>query len=346
MCAGEEGQLGQLVEVDGRQRAAQVVAERANHRCFAGNLPASPSFSAPGRSRRRIRPGGTGSMVRVVIGGVAAVVGRHLAGYEVRSVVRLGGGLDNVVYLVNGELVVRGSREVDPAGTRREAELLGVVAGFSSLPVPELVFVDVEAGVLAYRKLPGVPLLGHPVAEPARLAAPLGEFVGRLHQAPLAEMERLVPRDHHPPPAWLEEAERDYRDVVGHVPAAARPLVEAFLGSPPPPEPTALAFCHNDLGSEHVLVDVQTTTVTGVIDWTDAAIADPAYDLALLRRDLGLEFLDLMLAHYGEPWDDADSERARFYARCALLEDLAYGVRTGARLYAEAALAHLDPTFA
>ena len=89
-----------------------------------------------------------------------------------------------------------------------------------------------------------------------------------------------------------------------------------------------MAFCHNDLGAEHVLVDTETNTVTGVIDWTDAAIADPAYDLALIYRDLGAEVFGRTLDHYGCRFDAVDRERAAFYARCSLLEDLAYGLST------------------
>lgn len=131
------------------------------------------------------------------------------------------------------------------------------------------------------------------------------------------------------------------------MPLAARPSVEDFLARTPPAEPRVAAFCHNDLGTEHVLVDVEANAITGVIDWTDAAIADPLRDLALIYRDLGPEVFDLTLAHYGGRFDDADRERAVFYARCKLLEDIAYGVRTpGAGRYAEAGLAHLARTFA
>lgn len=40
-----------------------------------------------------------------------------------------------------------------------------------------------------------------------------------------------------------------------------------------------------------------------------------------------------------------DRRRALFHARRALIEDLAYGLSTGPRRYAEAALAHLERTF-
>jgi aminoglycoside phosphotransferase (APT) family kinase protein len=96
-----------------------------------------------------------------------------------------------------------------------------------------------------------------------------------------------------------------------------------------------------------LLVDVEAWTVTGVIDWADAAITDPARDLAMIYRDLGPDVFDLTLEHYGGRFDDADRGRAAFYARCKLLEDAAHGFAApDARRYAETALAHLDRTFA
>jgi aminoglycoside phosphotransferase (APT) family kinase protein len=40
-------------------------------------------------------------------------------------------------------------------------------------------------------------------------------------------------------------------------------------------ERAELVLSHNDLGIEHVLVDPATLEVTGVVDWSDAAIVDP-----------------------------------------------------------------------
>lgn len=281
---------------------------------------------------------------------VRALLAHHLPNYQVQSVDRLGEGWDNIAYDVNGELIVRGSKEADPERrselTRREADVLAAVARFSTLPVPEPVFVDVEAGVLAYRKLPGQPLSEHPIAEPGHLAATLGRFLSRLNRAPLDEMEQLVPRDVEPLMTWRDDAERGYQEIAGRLPVAARHLVEDFLGRRPPAEPRALAFCHNDLGSEHVLVDAGTNTITGVIDWGDAAIADPMYDPGMLYRDLGPQTFHLVLAHYDGPWDEADRERAVFFARCSVLEDIAYAVRISAPHDVKAGLALLARTFA
>jgi hypothetical protein len=90
-------------------------------------------------------------------GEIRTFLARRLPGYEVRSVRALGEGLDNAAHEVNGELIVRTSKEADPAtraeSIRREAELLAVVARIATLPVPEPVFADPGAGIIAYRRL-------------------------------------------------------------------------------------------------------------------------------------------------------------------------------------------------
>lgn len=281
---------------------------------------------------------------------VGKLVRRHLRGFDVESVVRLGEGWENVSWEVNGDLVVRVAKEPDPAVRRdaveREAAVLALLRGHSPLPVPEVVLVDPDAGALAYPKLPGVPLLVNHVADPSRLAEPLGRFVSALHRIDVDSAAAVVAHDVTPLGAWLAESTKAYTDIAAHVPEVQRTRIEAFLGTPPPAEPTRVTLCHNDLGTEHVLVDIGSATITGVIDWSDAALADPVVDLALVFRDLGPATFEATLVHYdGVALDDAALERARFYARCTLLEDVAYGVRTGETFYAEEGLAHLAHTF-
>ena len=166
-----------------------------------------------------------------MIDAVQASLARHLPGADSRLIVPLGEGQDNVVVEVDGELVVRMSKEADPAArarsVRREARLLGVVAAVATLPVP--VVVDDEAGILVYSKLPGRPLMDAPVAEPHRLAEQLGRFIARLHGIPIETARDVVEPDDSPLPAWRDEAERHYREVAAHLPSAARPTIERFL---------------------------------------------------------------------------------------------------------------------
>lgn len=286
---------------------------------------------------------------------VRSVVVAHMPGYQVDSAVRLGEGLDNLAYEVNGELIVRFSKEPDPARRAalldREARVLAAVAEVSPLPVPEPAFLVAELGCLAYFKLPGAPLLDMPrhqrSAHDTSIAATLGELLTALHAVPIDRMADLVETDDQPPAEWLSEATENYVSVAGQVPAAYRRPVEAFLNAAPPHDGCTPTFSHNDLGIEHVLIDPVAWTVTGIIDWSDAAAVDPAYDFGLLYRDLGPAAARAAFMTYRtEAYDLAAlSELAVFYARCSVFEDLAYGIEREQGKYVDKSLAAMEWLF-
>ncbi len=241
----------------------------------------------------------------------------------------LGEGLDNRAYEVDG-MVVR-IRRADPRSVLREAALLRLVATVSPLPVPVPAEVDPDRGLMSYPKLPGVPLLGRSPRSPAALGATLGGFLAALHAVPVARVAGLVEIDDSPPAEWLDEAAAIWPSVADRLPAS-------FLPARAPDPPATPVFSHMDLGIEHVLTDPATQAVTGIIDWTDAAVGDPAYDLGLILRDLGPAALDAALGALGSE-DAGLRERAGFHARCALVEDLAYGLEHDRPAYVEKSIA-------
>ena len=275
------------------------------------------------------------------------LVSLHLPAFTVADVVPCGEGQDNVAFDVDGELIVRFRKASDPeeraALVTAEAGLLGEIASALPVAVPEMAFVDAERGCLAYRKLPGTPLLQQPRASRSAWAGALGEVLGRslaaMHALPPVRMRAFVGTDDAPLPEWRADAADIYRGVAAVIPATHRPAIETFLGTPPPPDREGLVFSHNDLGIEHVLVESRTGAVTGIIDWSDAAMVDPAYDVGLLYRDLGPDALDAILRSGVESGDVRMRERAVFYARCSVLEDLAYGDGSGRSEYVEKSLA-------
>ncbi len=230
----------------------------------------------------------------------------------------LGSGLDHTAFLA-GDLVLR---MADDQHNLAEARLLRLVGPRLSLPVPAPAFADDAEGVLAYPLLPGRPLLGHPAPDGA--AVELGRFLGRLHTLDPGEFSTLVTVENTDPDEWLA-------DLDGPV------ELLAVLRSTVPDPATDGVLVHGDLGAEHLLHDG--ARITAVIDWSDAAVSDPELDFARLYRDFGPAFLDDAVAAYqaqaGSPGLDLD--RVEFFARCAALEDLAYGLRTGRPEYAAAA---------
>ena len=137
----------------------------------------------------------------------------------------------------------------------------------------------------------------------------------------LAELHAINPAD--PPdrrtvdPIPVDEA--DPREWLADL--TGPPKLLRVLHADPPPTSTERVLAHADLGAEHLLAT--DGRLTGVIDWSDAAVTDPALDFARLYRDFGPTFLDATLAAYGRD-SPAFRRRITFFARCAALEDLAY----------------------
>jgi aminoglycoside phosphotransferase (APT) family kinase protein len=209
----------------------------------------------------------------------------------------------------------------------REARLLEVVAAAVSIPIPTPRFADEDAGVLGYERLPGRPLLGRTPS--AGTAQRLGRFLRELHAVDPATVADLIPTEEADPREWLDDLD-------------GPPELVRMLHVTCPRRSPHRVVAHADLGAEHVLE--REGTLTGIIDWSDAAITDPALDLARLYRDFGPGFLQELVKVYGPL--PGGMPRVEFFARCAALEDLAYGRATGRREYvtnAERSFAWLFP---
>jgi aminoglycoside phosphotransferase (APT) family kinase protein len=125
---------------------------------------------------------------------------------------------------------------------------------------------------------------------------------------------------------WVDEARETWAAVRHEVPAGRREAIEAALIAPVPAPAARRVLIHGDLGAEHVFVDAD--RITGIIDCGDAVIGDPALDYGRLMRDLGPI--------------TGGGERARLYAVCTAVEDLAFGLETGSGIYRANALAALE----
>ncbi|GAB7191497.1 hypothetical protein NUM3379_22050 [Kineococcus sp. NUM-3379] len=224
--------------------------------------------------------------------------------------------MDNVAFRC-GEVVVRVASGHD---TRREGELLTLLGPRVSLPVPAPIFSDEELGVLAYPVLPGRALLGR--TPPAGAARQLGTFLTELHSVDASVVASTVEEEPADPREWLDEL------------AGPEELLAVVRASVPPPGDRRV-LAHADLGAEHLLEDGG--ALSGVLDWSDAALTDPAVDFARLYRDFGPRFLREVLDSYELHPPGAEAmARVEFFARCAALEDLAFARTSGRREYADA----------
>ncbi|MFV0307555.1 MAG: phosphotransferase [Desertimonas sp.] len=225
-----------------------------------------------------------------------------------------------------------GPADAAAASAAREAAVMRVVG----TALGRWVAADASSAgdTLTYRRIEGTPLTSL-LAEGRvddvarhRLAHQLGQLITELAIDVTDHLD--LPVDDGGWVPWFEEWEHLVATIADHVSADVLARVRALPDAPRPPAPTPaeLVFTHNDLGGEHVLVDPSGLTISGIIDWTDAAIADPAADVGRLLRDLGPQVLDPILDGMGAIGErrEALGARAWCYARLLIVEDLAYAL--------------------
>jgi hygromycin-B 7''-O-kinase len=226
------------------------------------------------------------------------------------------------VVLDAGEVFVKLTSPVWSWQIEREAECGRRLAGRLPAAVPGLVAQGALDGwpYVVTSRVPGVPISGvwAGLADPQRirLASELGATVGAL---------RRLPADPAPDAAssWRAfladvERDRDERQRALGVAEARIDEARARLRLAPSPRDGALVWLHTELLGEHLFVDRGATgwRLTGVIDWADARVGHPDYEVAapvefVFRGAPGC--LDAFLEAAGERRPDAD-RRADLFA--------------------------------
>lgn len=230
-------------------------------------------------------------------------------------------------------LVARFPRtEADARSLERELAVLPVLASHLSVPVPRVVATGSYRGApfAVYDYLPGRPVAAAELAAPGSpFAGELGRTLRALHSVPL----EALPISRQAADAWWQRKllffddcrERAFpllpHDVVEQAEAAI-----ARMGRRVAAREVPAVFAHNDLGLVHVLTDGE--DLTGIIDWTDAEVTDPAIDFVGIRA-AGEAPLRAVLEHYGPPPGPAFEERLWFLSWVAPLHDILYGLDTG-----------------
>jgi aminoglycoside phosphotransferase (APT) family kinase protein len=257
---------------------------------------------------------------------VRALLAEQFPDLDASSAELLGEGWDNSAWVVEERWVFRfPRRQIAIPGVERELAVLPRLAPRLPVPIPEPQFVGRPSERFRWPFFGAPILLGDEPSEAAltvddRVA--IGEELGYVLRA-LHSPETLAAVDPQGvlPVDFNRRADMPYR-VAGaraklqKLPADLwRPpaLVEHILTEAEdlPPIGGSEVLCHGDLHIRHVLVE--RGALTGVIDWGDVCLADPAIDLMLVWMLLPLAARARFFATYG-PVDEKRLLRARVLA--------------------------------
>ena len=214
-------------------------------------------------------------------------------------------------------------------GLERECRVLPLIAPLLPLavPVPTEVAPDGFAPWrVRHEMLPGT------AAEPGVLTeadgARVGEFLRALHDLPIAELGLNISPDDQ----FASTVTRMEREVLPLLESTDRPAGAALLERVTRTTPTV--FAHRDLGPEHLLF--VGGRVSGVIDWTDAGLDDPAIDLAWVVHGTPPRFRDGLLRVYAPDADDLD--RSLDWYRMGPWHEVLWGLDEGGTAYVRSGL--------
>jgi len=198
-------------------------------------------------------------------------------------------GEDHAVVILDDRWVFRFPRTAAAAACgATERRLLATLNPVSPVVTPRYEHVSQAGDFGGYRMIAGEELTEAAFAALPREAQEavldeIGRFLRVMHALPAA----LVTRPGSAPiedAAWYADryAERRTRlaEALGPVLLA---LTDRFYQAfPAAVANTEVAVIHRDFSDDHVLLDPQRQRLAGVIDFTDAALGDPAFDFAFL----------------------------------------------------------------
>ena len=257
------------------------------------------------------------------------LVRRLLAQFELQDspLRRLGEGWDHSVWVVDERYVFRfPRRQAAIPGFEREFTVLPKLAPLVPLPVPVPAFTGEPTSEFPWpffgaELIPGIEAGVAELDDEARvgIGLELAAFLRTLHGIELDEPLPLDPNGRTDTTRRVGLARADVAELerlgLWQSPPELEPFLEEALRLPPPQPP---AVAHGDLHIRHLLVDGG--AATGVIDWGDVCLADPAIDLSLLWSFVPPEGRRAFLDAYG-PLTEAQLQLSRLLSvqLCAVL---------------------------
>lgn len=254
---------------------------------------------------------------------------------ELKEIKQLGEGFDNTVIQINGQFVFRFPRRpIAVTLIQVENRLLPSIAGTFPLAIPEPIFFGKPSTLYPYPFTGYKMVKGHlPVEEPeankVESAKRFAHFLKVLHSFPAERAMRLGVK-----PDGMMRLDVSYRKKslmenvsnllkLGYFEQAraVKDFVEA-LGKLDVQHPISLV--HGDIHIRNVLLDDE-GVLSGIIDWGDVHIGNPAIDFSFLYSYFPKEARRAFFEIYGEIEKETES-LARFRAIYMLVTLLVYGI--------------------
>ncbi len=184
-------------------------------------------------------------------------------------------GFDNLIYDMPDGRIRRVPRTPEAReACLRQSRFLPRLASHLPIAVPMPTW---DGDAITYRKLEGQPLTPQMLEclNKAEIATGIAGFLSALHSLSVDDAIRWGVPAKSRTAQLLSAADRVLPLIPANLRNAARAWRDRFVELPHPEVPI-----HGDLWYENILLDPQSGRISGVLDFDQAGIGDPAWDLA------------------------------------------------------------------
>lgn len=245
-------------------------------------------------------------------------------------------GLNNDVIEINDELIFRfpkHERAVEKLS--QESKVLNLIKDYITLDIPKIFYRDRE--VIGYFMICGIPLSKDLLKELERgtiglVGKQIATFLKELHTIPKQKiLDSGIPHSEIPSKYedWFNLYQRLQVELLPRFSSSTQLRVkkhfESFLEDKSNFD-YELKLIHGYLAGEHILFNKKKKHVSGIIDFGNAGLGDPAMDIAVLLYNFGEDFFSNIYQNY--PEINSYLNRAKFYIELFELPEVFSGIRS------------------
>ena len=234
-------------------------------------------------------------------------------------------GGDHHIILMNDRTAfrfVQDNEMKDIISLLREQAVLECLKPQLDVPVPNFTHRPESPDFAGYEWIHGANLTwdsfrGLSDAARADAARTFGTFLGTIHEFSVEQAIELGVEKERPRSA--RNTERHFYKRESKLEPEIHTMCKRWLPDIWAPDYTP-TFIHCDVWHSHIYHDPQSGRITGIIDWGDICLMDPAYDLAGMWT-YGEAFVDEVLTHYPRS-DSTIKDRSLTHFKSTMLRGL------------------------
>lgn len=248
-------------------------------------------------------------------------------------------GQNNDIVIINDSIVFKFPKFSEGIQKlKKETQLLYKLKKYITLEIPNpeyYNFDSFEVGYVysGYKMIQGVSFrqhILHTVERKSNIAKQLATFLKELHSIPLKEVDNCGLTFIDDYSEWTNLFERIQKKLFPYMKKESQDLISNNFNSYFDQNFNFRhTLVHGDFGPSNIIFDSNDEIISGIIDFNEVSIGDPAIDIASLIGPFGYGEVFVKSFELIYPNIETMLDRARFYASTFALQEALFGIEVG-----------------